>query len=282
LFTGLTAGAYDVVVKDVSVAVSCIVPIDNPVVITEPLAPLTVSGSVTDVTCNSGSNGIIELSVSGGTPNSSGDYNYVWKNSSDDVIGVEPAVDPSERHSLIADTYTITVSDDNGCIEIVNYVVNEPAPLTLNEVDASHIDVDCNGEATGQFEVVAGGGSGSYEYSIDGGTNWDSGPTFSNLAAGIYNVWVRDAADENCVYTGMASVEIKEPEALSLSVSSVTNVSCFGEADGEVVLTAGGGSGNYVYSKDGGASWQASNVFDNLSPDSDNLDSDPIHLISSQ
>jgi uncharacterized protein (DUF2141 family) len=122
--------------------------------------------------------------------------------------------------------------------------------------------VDCNGGATGQIEVLAGGGSGSYDYFIDAGASWQiSDPIFTGLTQGSYNVWVRDAADNGCIYSGLASVLITEPTPITLSIASVTSVSCFGEADGTVALTATGGSGSYVYSIDGGTNWVASNTF---------------------
>ncbi len=209
-----------------------------------------------DNTCNGGTDGTLGVTVGGG----SGNY--------------ECSIDSTAWFSgtiftgLAAGNYNVWVRDASypRCVtKIANpIVITEPAPLTLAEVITSHVDVDCNGGSTGELEVLAGGGSGVYEYSKDAGASWQSSPKFTNLNQGSYTIWVRDAADNTCVYTGMAPVLITQPSPLDLSVTSVTDVSCNGEADGEVVLSATGGSGNYVYSIDGGANWVASNTFSNL------------------
>lgn len=53
---------------------------------------------------------------------------------------------------------------------------------------------DLVGTLKGSIKVSASGGNGTYEYSIDGGTTWQSEATFTGLEAGIYKVVARDAA----------------------------------------------------------------------------------------
>lgn len=52
---------------------------------------------------------------------------------------------------------------------------------------------DAIGTLSGSIIVKATGGSGNYEYSIDGGANWQSEATFTGLEAGTYKVVARDA-----------------------------------------------------------------------------------------
>ena len=209
-----------------------------------------------DNTCHGDNSGRLAVTAGGG----SGNYEY----SIDNTTWFNTPL----FTGLTAGNYDVWVRDASypRCeLKIANPItITEPAALTLSEVPTSHIDVDCNGGATGQLEVHAGGGSGAYEYSINAGANWQSSPVFAGLVKGSYNVWVRDAADTGCEYTGMPAVVIAEPAPLTLSLSSVTDVTCFGEADGIITVTATGGSGNYVYSIDHGANWVPSNSFTGL------------------
>lgn len=246
-------GAHSVTVTDNN---GCIVTV--PFTITQ-LPALTIVEDITkhvDNSCNGGNTGELGVTVGGGSLN----YEYSIDNST--------WFNTPLFTGLLAGSYDVWVRDANyiRCVlQIANaIVITEPAALTLTEVVASHIDVDCNNGATGQIEVVAGGGSGVFEYSNNAGANWQVLPIFTALVQGSYNVWVRDVADNSCVYSGLASIVITEPTPLSLSIASTTNVSCNGNADGAVVLSASGGSGNYVYSIDGGTNWVASNAFNGL------------------
>src|SRR5207247_7357061 len=84
--------------------------------------------------------------------------------------------------------------------------------------------------------------------------------TFSNLAAGSYTITVKDA--NGCTTT--QGVTITQPSAaLSSSISSQTNVACFGGSTGSVTVSASGGTAPYTYSKDG-VNFGASGTFGSL------------------
>jgi VCBS repeat-containing protein len=106
--------------------------------------------------------------------------------------------------------------------------------------------------------LSAGGGTGVYQYSKDGGVTFSASNSFGNLVAGTYSFIVKDA---NACETNIA-VSITEPDLLTLS-SSKTDILCYGGTS-TVTLSAGGGTGVYQYSKDGGATFSASNSFSNL------------------
>ena len=76
---------------------------------------ISLSSSVTDATCNGGSDGSIDLTVMGG----SGSYSYSWDNGS-------TSADPS---GLSAGTYVVTVTDTWGCTESLSVVVGEAAVI---------------------------------------------------------------------------------------------------------------------------------------------------------
>ena len=117
------------------------------------------------------------------------------------------------------------------------------------------------GTTDGTISFSASGGTGSYEYSIDGGTTWSTEATFNNLSAGDYNPMVRNA-DGTCS-TAVAAITLVQTGTISVNAIDATDIGC-GMTFGSITITAGGGNGNLEYSIDGGASWQANNNFTNL------------------
>ena len=136
--------------------------------------PPSLSSSVTNALCNGGSEGGIDLTVTGGTA----PYSYSWSNgsSTEDLSG------------LSAGVYTVMVTDAEGCTASRVDQVNEPAPIA---VTSSKGNVTCNGQDNGTARVVASGGTQPYQYL------WDTSPTqttdqISNLAGGNYNCIITD------------------------------------------------------------------------------------------
>jgi len=218
----------------------------------------TVASHV-NVVCNGGATGVIVVSATGGA----GTYEY----SRDGGVSWQSSATFS---GLTAGSYSIRVRDaaTPTCVYsgLGPITITQPAGLTLVETVASHVNVVCNGGATGVIVVSATGGAGSYEYSKDGGSSWQVSATFNGLVAGSYSIWVRDQATPSCVYSGLAAIVISQPAALSLSEvsSSHVNVVCNGGSTGVIVVSATGGAGTYEYSKDGGSTWQVSATFNGL------------------
>ncbi|MCG8698433.1 MAG: hypothetical protein MI922_10300, partial [Bacteroidales bacterium] len=149
-----------------------------------------------------------------------------------------------------------------------------PSELTVAdtaacEVDATitSTDITCNGLTDGTIVLSsASGGGGTYEYSINGGSSWQSGSSFTGLSAATYDVRIRDAASPGCEITLDAAVVITEPAVLNATIGS-SNVTCNGEGDGTISLSgASGGSGTYEYTINGGTAWQAAPTFSGLTP----------------
>src|SRR5205814_5335073 len=108
-------------------------------------------------------------------------------------------------------------------------------------------NVACFGGSTGSVTVAGSGGTSPYSYAIDG-TTFDANGTFSSLGAGSYTITVKDA--NGCTTT--QGVTITQPAAaLSSSISSQTNVACFGEFGRAVCREGLGGTFLYTFSKDG-------------------------------
>ena len=223
--TGLMADGYSVTVTDANgCTATCSVGV------TQPPAALSATCSATDALCNGESTGSVSVSVSGGTTG----YSYSWSNGSTDA----------SQTGLIAGTYTVMVTDSNGCTTTCSATVGEPiAPLSLN---CSGSDALCNGESTGSVSVSASGGTPGYSYS------WSNGSTDASqtgLAAGSYTVTVTDAngCTETCSHT------VGEPTAPLSVTCSGSDALCNGESTGSVSVSASGGTAGYSYSWSNGS-----------------------------
>jgi gliding motility-associated-like protein len=250
--TGMAPGTYAVTVRDANACSQTI----NVTIGVLPVLGLTENlAAHVDVTCHGASTGMVTVNATGG----SGAASYEF--SKDGVSWFSNATDTYTFNALSAGTYTIRVRNAiyNRCEATVTTTITEPSVLNLTEIFASHVDIDCFGAATGQFEVLATGGSGVFEYSIDNGANWLATALFQNRTAGFYNVWVRDVASPACEYRNLI-IRLTEPMPLNLILASQTNVSCNGRTDGSVTVLASGGTMPYQYSVDG-INWQVSPMF---------------------
>jgi gliding motility-associated-like protein len=231
--TGLTAGFYTVVVTDANNCQST-----STVQITQPPA-LSINVTSNSVSCNGGSNGTATASVSGGV----GGYSYNW---------LPSGGSSSSASGLSAGTYTVNVTDANGCTISGTTSIIQPPALSINVTSNS---VSCFGGSNGSATALVSGGVGGYNY------NWlpsgGSSSTASGLGIGNYTVNVTDA--NGCAISGTTS--ITQPPALSITATS-TNVSCFGYADGSASVSVSGGVGGYTYnwSPSGGISSYATGL----------------------
>ena len=239
-FTNVPAGNHTVQVTD---AAGCVTGSIAVVVNAGPV--LTTTVTVTDALCNGGATGIITVTqpVIGAPP-----YQY----SLDGITWQASNI----FNGLAAGNYTVYYRESLGCQGSQTVTVAEPAAMSTS---ATTVAAVCNGDPNGTITITAGGGTPPYQYSIDGGVNWQGGNTFT-VAAGVYSIIIRDA--NNCTVTQTATVT--EPAVLTAS-SANTNASCNGGNDGVITVTANGGNtGGYQYSLDG-ITWQPSNTF-NVAP----------------
>ncbi len=131
---------------------------------------------VTNVLCTGETTGIIDLSISNGTP----PYIFTWSN----------GLSTEDLTNVAAGTYSVTISDANNCTIIESFTITEPVnPLTLSVT--SKLNSLCN--EPGQLNVCGRGGTSPYSYSIDDGVTYQTSGIFRDLIPGHYNVTVRDA-----------------------------------------------------------------------------------------
>lgn len=221
----LTGDTYTVTITDAN---NCSISITDTVIDPD---PITVPVYITNVNCNGGANGFIEITPMGGVS----PFTYTWSNGS-----TLPFL-----FNLTAGTYHLTLTDANGCTLNFSYDVTQPDPILLNE---NINNVSCFGGSNGSISINPTGGTTPYSYNWSGGGTSNS---ISGLLAGNYTVTVRDG--NFCTTT--ASYSIGQPDSLRVQ-ASVTNVACIGQSNGAIDLTVNGGTGPYVYSWSNWASMQ--------------------------
>ena len=215
--TTVDAGTYDVTVTDGN---GCESTAQTTVTISEGPS-LTISGNA--ISCFGANDGDAEVVATGDGP-----FDYSWSPS-----GGTNAI----ASGLSADTYTVTVTDDNGCSNSENITINEPTELTISTSSTASSCTVNDGTAT----VVASGGTTGYTYSWSSGGNSD---IESNIGAGIYTIIVTDA--NGC--TAQENVTVGSVNGPTLSLINSENISCFGANDGSAEVEAAGGTPGYTYS----------------------------------
>ncbi|MNU58506.1 hypothetical protein D3C71_476460 [compost metagenome] len=238
VFGGLAAGTYTVLIQDGN---GCQGSTSATVTQTSTIDLTLVSS--TNILCNGNSNGSVVTSVSGGTT----PYNFTLNGGTGQATG--------SFSNLAAGSYTILVTDANGCSDSQSATITEPSPVTLSFVSSTN--ASCSGN-DGGLTVSGAGGTGTLHYSVNGGTS-QTGATFTNLASGTYTILVVD--DNGC----SASVAGTVGSANNLTALLIDNedVSCNGLSDGSVELGGTGTPAPYTYSLVGGTP-QAANTFTGL------------------
>src|SRR5690606_13005245 len=140
------------------------------------------------------------------------------------------------------------------CEDKFDLNISQDPPLT---VSANNDPIDCFGDMT-TLTIIAGGGSGIYEYSIDDGTTFQDSNIFNNIISNDYDIVVRDS--ESCTVDILYSVS-STTDQLTASANVTSLVECNPALGAEVRITnVQGGVAPYEFSFDGGSNYQASNT----------------------
>lgn len=205
---------------------------------------ITAINNFTHPTCPGLNNGSASVNASGGNA----PYNYTWTFGSNTFSG-------SSQQNLAPGTYTITMMDADSCIGTTSITLIDP-PLIVISVD-NITSTDC-GASTGSASVSAVGGTGNLSYSWN--PNVSTSASATNLGAGIYTVTVQDA--NGCQQSSQITINTDGGPIIDNIVS--INPLCHGQSNGQITVTASGGSGSLTYQLGTNAP-QNSNVFENLS-----------------
>lgn len=220
----LAAGSYNVIVTDEdNCTATYSIEIDQP-------SELVSNATSTNESSYQGNNGSASANPSGGSDN----YTYEWSN----------GATTSNISNLAPGTYTVSITDGNGCKVEETVTIDEFICSIASDV--SSIDISCNGANDGQATATLTQGAGTPTY------EWSNGATTSsiaNLGAGTFTVIITDA--NNCPST--QEVTITEPNPIVTEVVDVTNVVCANATDGAATVNAQGGIGILSYQWSTGA-----------------------------
>lgn len=247
--TSLYPGTYNVRVKDEN---GCIAEYrHNPVVILAP-GQLGITGVVSrNVSVTGGSDGEIHITSQGGV----GELSYTVDG------GVNYSTSP-DFTDLPAGYYYVWVRDEAGVMAEYGsnpVVITEPeaAGTVITEVMAGDI-FGCYGDRTGEIWVTATTANNPLEYAVNG--TWQDSSHFTGLAAGSYQVAVRDGQGNVVLYSGNPVI-IRQPEELTVTVDTLFISDSRGQ---DLTISVSGSQGENKYSINNGQTWQNVSLFEGL------------------
>ncbi len=244
----LRAATYEVWIKDAN---GCEMAVPQRTTLGAPDPIIITENQVIDATTPGGTNGSIDISIQGGT----GAYTITWTKA-DDPAYTATTEDISNQN---AGMYTVTVQDENNCIESTTLEIQEPLPIEV--LINTQAPVLCNGETFAELIAVVSGGYPIISTPADFRYRWfrieNGREIFMNVdirqdvltavGSGTYKVEVSDAEGETATHTYF----LAEPEALTVALTAApTQVLCHGAATGAIDITVAGGpkdaSGAYL------------------------------------
>ncbi|MEM1326457.1 MAG: gliding motility-associated C-terminal domain-containing protein [Bacteroidota bacterium] len=213
-----------------------------------------------NATCPGINDGIIIVNVAGGTTEETSTYSYQWNLTGERTIDVGQ---PIQLGGLTSGTYTLTVTDENGCQDSSSFVVGNDKTLELSEITQ---DITCFGGNDGLLDITATtiGGSEELPYSftwesnLNGSLPQDDAQStrLDDLMAGTYILMVEDNTTSPGASPGARcfvrdTFTIIQPDRIQIN-ADVDNATCEGGLnDGRVELDEPiGGTAPFTYSWD--------------------------------
>ncbi|SHJ83197.1 Por secretion system C-terminal sorting domain-containing protein [Arenibacter nanhaiticus] len=255
-FSDLPPDTYAISVQD---AEGCLVIAPTLNTINEPQPLRLVLDEVRPLSEANAANGAISISAFGG----SGQLNYSWtgptgfRSTEEDIT------------NLVSGEYTLTITDENydlhneaGCILVSTPIaISEPAVLDASIVQT--IALECYGDEFGEIMANVTGGRSPYSYewfqAVNGkeiGLTEDS-EIIGNLPAGEYFARITDS---NGIAMTTTPIRITEPEILTITVNSSSDIYCYGNDSGAIDISVSGGTAPYQYLWDNGADTEDLNL----------------------
>ena len=235
----LNAGEYIVIINDAN---GC-GPVAQSFEITEPTPIESNLDFQADILCFGDATGSIEVSISGGTPeivDGLPQYIFTWSgpngytSNEEDIFG------------LFAGEYVLVVSDSFGCEFDFTYTLTQPDDLIINYITTNNTCYESN-DGTITLDIQGGipFDNPDEPYEIYWPDFFGNGPMQTNLSAQVYEVIVTDV--NGCEETEF--IEIFEAPIFTIN-PVLTNITCFGENDGSIILNIEGGVGQYTVTWD--------------------------------
>jgi len=183
--------------------------------------PLSLTGEVKDVLCKNGSDGSIDLTITGSSITT-----FSWSNGmvDEDLTDLKPGI------------YTVTVSN-NHCSITASFNVNEPDLLSL-EITGKK-DITCNNSSDGELAIAGSGGTQPFLFSINEGITYTSSEVFKDLREGTYEIIIKDR--NNC--TAFVGANINAPVQQKIDLGPNRSIL----SNNEYIIDAGNGYRNYLW-----------------------------------
>lgn len=192
--------------------------------VSEPTQINVTVDNLTHILCQGDESGSVIVSVTGGVS----PYKYNWDNGKT----------TKDLNNVKAGSYSLKITDKNGCLDSLQVTVNEPDIMSAKIVNT--INISCNGDNKGEVQVEVSGGVTPYSYSWNNGSRTRD---ISEVLAGNYIVKITDA--NGC--SRQLSTVISEPPKLISSIAEVKDNLCYGDENGQINLNVSGGVGTYTY-----------------------------------
>ena len=189
-----------------------------------------------------------EINVWGGTQ----PYTYNWSSGGNNYFT-----------SLNAGTHSISVLDINGCSMFESFTINNPDSIISI---ATTSNTSCFGGNDGSTNInIISGGIAPFTFSSNNGLTYQNSNIFSNLSVGNYSILISDS--NNCLDS--LNIQINSPTEI-YSITSSDSLSCYNLCDGNVYVTAFGGTPPYNFSWDYGTSNLCAGLYNVIITDSNN------------
>ena len=223
--TGLIAGSYSVTVTDNNSCTQI-----GTALVTDSSSMVTLITATTSVGCFASCDGQSIVGTSGGVA----PYTYLWD---------DPSLQSTATASnLCAGSYTVVVTDANGCVSVQGDTITEPAAILLIMSSSNATQGNTDGSAS----TSASGGITPYAYLWDDPASQTTA-TATGLGAGLYTVVLTDA--NGCSASDTISVVENGGGggSISVAITFTSNIDCFGECTGIASVVPSGGTAPYTY-----------------------------------
>lgn len=209
--------------------------------------------TVTQAACAGVSNGSINYTAEGGTPFAGNQYQFVWEDENNQPVGAPGQNNPIVLNGLASGTYTVTVTDANGCTDTHTVSVTDQRVISIAQGVTQN--VTCfglsNGSVVANITDSSPTGNGFQFTWMPGGFtqfNANLSSSYSNLPAGSYVVTAVDPL--GC--TVFDTMKVTQPLELVLDTLGIQGPSCGALNSGSITVVAQGGTGgpNYTYNWD--------------------------------
>jgi Bacterial Ig domain len=245
VFSGLNAQTYKVIAKNT--VTGCSSPIFS-TTITDAFAGFSATATATPITDCSTYNGAINFTA----PTPLANYTFSIDNgatyqASSSFTNLAPGTYNARAKSIATNCVSASIA-----LSIILPVVTTPTTSILNTSCLSN---------NGAIIVNSPTPLGNYQFSNNGGATYQASNTFAGLGAGTYNI-VAKLSSSNCT----SPAQVSTIAILPITAPTVTNVSptICSTPNGSITVTAPTPSSSYTFSKDGGVTFQASNLFSGL------------------